>query len=155
VRGSRLVLLLASLGAPGLTGCTSVQLPSSPLSLLSTGSVKPPPPQDCDPGSRECVEQRSAKLRGMLGDRKNAWIDQPPANVADYANGTRLFAYRMQRAKLSCHQLATGFAEVSRVAVAYSAAVAGVVPVQSERVRQLAGEVRGEIASEKRRRCKA
>jgi hypothetical protein len=120
------------------------------MKWLTTGSIS----KDCDASTPECLEQRSAQLRSMLDDKSHAWVDQPPGPEG-YANGTRLFAYRIQRPKLTCRQLTTGIGELARAGEAYGKPVTGVPEPEIPRVRKLVLKVHGELGAEKRRRCRS
>jgi hypothetical protein len=130
-----------------LAGCTGFQLKLPDLSALTTGST------ECQEQSPECLQQRAAKLRAMTNDRTHAWVQQPEP-LAAYANGTRLFAYRMSKRKLKCEQLGRGVAELQQAGAAYGNPVGSVVLAQAARTKALIEEVRGELGAEMRRRCK-
>jgi hypothetical protein len=143
----RCALMLILLGAVvGLAGCSTLEVVIPALSPSGAGV-------ECEPSSPECVEKRTAKLRAMTRDKGHAWVAQPEP-VAGYANGTRLFAYRMTRTKLGCDDLARALGELRTARAAYGEAVAGVAPAQAERTRSLIVKVRGELGFEMNRRCK-
>lgn len=140
-------LMLALLGAVvGLAGCSTLEVVIPALSSSGAGA-------ECEPSSSECVEKRSARLRAMTRDKGYAWVAQPEP-AAGYANGTRLFAYRMTRAKLGCADLARALGELKNAGAAYGKPVAGVAPAQVKRTRSLIVRVRGELGFEMHRRCK-
>lgn len=93
-------------------------------------------------------------LQAMVKDPKRRWIAQPETPAA-YANGTRLFAYRALRARLSCLELSHAMHETEAAAKTFATPVSGVTPEQAARVRTLNAAVEGELRTERRRRCKA
>ncbi|NJO32209.1 MAG: hypothetical protein HC869_02895 [Rhodospirillales bacterium] len=108
---------------------------------------------DCDSADPACVQQRVAALRTLTGDRQHAWVAQAEP-LRGYSNGTRLFAYRITRSKLSCDNLARGLGELRQVRTAYAGAVPGLSPASLKRTRRLVVEVHGELAAERHRRCR-
>lgn len=108
---------------------------------------------ECDSATPACVQQRVATLRTMTSDRQHAWVRQTEP-LRSYTNGTRLFAYRITRSKLSCNNLAHGLGELRQVRAAYAGAVPGLALASLQRTRSLVVEVHGELTSEWRRRCR-
>ncbi|MBX9590420.1 MAG: hypothetical protein K2X43_14025 [Hyphomonadaceae bacterium] len=102
----------------------------------------------CVSGS-ECM----VRLKAMIDDPARTWIgqSQPPA---EYANGTRLFAYRALRSQLTCPQLNTALSEIAAAANTFRAQVPGVDAVQAKRIRVLNAEVERELQAEFTGRCK-
>ena len=92
------------------------------------------------------------RLKAMIENPNRDWIGQPQA-PAEYANGTRLFAYRALRAQLTCPQLASALGEVGAVPKMFSAAAAGVSAQQAKRVLALNAEVERELQAEFGGRC--
>ena len=142
-----LTLFLVSL-CIGLSGCSSFDMTLPNLSFLSIASVK------CDSSSPECLQKRAARLRKMTKDHAHAWV-RLVEPLEGYAAGTRLFAYRMTKTRLSCADLAHGFVELQRANAAYGNAVPGVRPAQAKRTKSLIVKARSELGSEMRRRCKS
>jgi len=99
---------------------------------------------------RECILILSALLR----DPKRGWIGQPQT-AAEYANGTRFFAYRALRRTLSCRQLHGASRDLTTADKRLSPPSAGVSAAQAVRaislLRAVASELRREIAG----RCSA
>lgn len=131
----------------GLSGCSSLDIIVPSLALSGGSAAK------CDSAVPACVAERVVTLRAMTSDRQHAWIRQiePPHG---YANGTRLFAYRIVRSKLSCDNLTHGLSELRQVRASYAVAVAGLTPAEIKRTKTLIVDVSGELASEWRRRCR-
>jgi len=102
----------------------------------------------CASGS-DCM----VRLKAMIDDPSRTWIGQaqPPA---EYANGTRLFAYRALRGQLRCPQLSTALSEIAAAATTFRAPVPGVAAVQAKRVLALNAEVQRELQAEFASRCK-
>lgn len=117
----------------------------------------PPAPQGlaCVDDSRQCVEQRMAALKGMMGDKDRRWIREPATPQA-YASGVRLFAFKGRKKELTCEELAIGKREAEAgPGVLRSKGATGLTPAQVSRGTMLSGEVSKELAVEMRRRCKA
>ena len=93
-------------------------------------------------------------LQAMVKDPNRRWVTQPEAPAA-YANGTRLFAYRALRSRLSCLELSHAMHETEAAAKTFATPVPGVTPEQAARVRTLNAAVEGELRAERKRRCKA
>jgi hypothetical protein len=92
------------------------------------------------------------RLKALVEDPQRRWIGNPQP-AAEYAEGVRLFAYRVLRTQLSCEELALGLAEIDAAAAAYRRPVPGVTPDQARRVRVLSGEVAKELKAERASRC--
>lgn len=82
----------------------------------------------------------------MVGDPKRDWIGRPQS-PDDYANGTRLFAYRALRKKLTCKELKGAMEDTKAAAVLLQSP-------HHERARALTTTVARELKSEQDRRCK-
>ena len=82
-----------------------------------------------------------------------AWIGQPQKAI-EYANGTRLFAYRALRPQLTCEQLVAATADTQRAKRAFRAPVSGVTAKLAKRVVALSAEVERELQTEAEKRCK-
>jgi hypothetical protein len=102
----------------------------------------------CATGS-DCM----VRLKAMIDDPSRSWIGkaQPPV---EYANGTRLFAYRALRAQLTCPQLTTAQGEIAAAAVTFGAPVQGISAAQAKRVLALNADVARELRAEFAGRCK-
>jgi len=98
--------------------------------------------------------QCTASLQALISDPKRSWIGQfqPPA---EYANGTRLFAYRALSGQLSCRELSQALSEIGWAEKVFRAPVAGVTTAQAGRVLALNSEVEKELRAEVSRRCPA
>ena len=90
----------------------------------------------------------------MVDSPKRGWVGQQQAPAA-YADGTRLFAYRALRTKLSCRELSAAITEVKATSKSLAGEVPGVTPDQISRTRSLSGQVEGELSKERGVRCKA
>ncbi len=98
----------------------------------------------------ECL----ARLKALVEDPTRSWIGQPHSPV-EYANGTRLFAYRALRTRLTCDELVRALDDIAAAARTFRAPVPGVTPDRVERVRALNAEVEAELRSERAVRCRA
>jgi hypothetical protein len=118
-------------------------------------SIKPTTkaPTSHEAGSCATAEQCALLLRLMVDDPTRGWMSERPS-PAVYANGTRLFAYRALRAKLSCSELALALEETREAAKSFSTAPGGVESNQVMRVRAMSIQVASELQSERDVRCK-
>jgi len=136
--------IAAALGgvAPAVTACSGLDNDRAGLS--------------CIDDSPDCVGQRQATLKSMLGDQDRKWVREPTTAQA-HASGVRLFAFRSQKKELSCEQLAVGRREADSVPKALKGPEGkSMSPAQVSRTNMLAAEVGRELAAEMRaRRCKA
>lgn len=90
----------------------------------------------------------------MVESPQRGWVGQQQAPSA-YADGTRLFAYRALRTKLSCRELSAALNEVRAASKSLAGDVPGVSADQISRTRTLNSQVEGELAKERGVRCKA
>jgi len=125
-----------------LSGCTS----SGEFSLFTanddneTASLAGPTESTC-----QTPQQCAVQLRVLVDDPKRDWIGQPQS-ADGYADGTRLFAYRVLRKKLTC-------GELKRAVDDTTAATALLQPAHYEKVRSLATAVSRELRAEHGKRC--
>jgi len=141
---------------PAVTSPAPKQAPAKMAVVLPPPSAQPPravtpkraavPP--CATGSA-CM----GRLKAMIDDPSRGWIGKPQS-PAEYANGTRLFAYRALRGQLTCPQLGTALNEVAVTANTYRAPVQGVSAAQAKRVLALNTDVERELRAEIAARCK-
>jgi len=87
-------------------------------------------------GDQECLD----RLKALLEDRERKWIGQPQS-PKDHADGTRQFAYRALRGRLTCNELTLAMDEIAKAIRAFAAPVAGVASDQVARVWALDGQV--------------
>ena len=106
-----------------------------------------------EPGACGNADQCALLLRLMADDPTRSWIAQRPAPVI-YANGTRLFAYRALRGKLSCRELTVGLDETQALASSLDGGIRGLTLDQVTRVRALNSQVDGELRAEHSERCR-
>ena len=149
--------------------------PSAPPSLaLSPPKVEPPPPatkpvsptppptppkplaeSDLTAGSLRCGGGLDcvAVLRAMIDDPKQSWMLRAPT-PAEFANGTRLFAYRALKSTLECSKLRFANAELDWAIDTFSSnRLDGVDAAHRARVAALAEAVHAEIEDEIKKRC--
>ena len=105
------------------------------------GTESAPPEADSCPTPEKCATQ----LKMLVSDPVRNWVGQPQSADA-YANGTRLFAYRALKKKLSCEEL-------RRALVETEAAGPSLQGPRYEAARKLMSDVRRELGAEKVRRC--
>jgi hypothetical protein len=93
-----------------------------------------------------------ARLKALIADPERRWIKEPAPSV-EYANGTRLFAYRALRSKLSCAEITLALNEIDAAESAFRSPVAGVSATQASRVLSLGADVGQELRAEFKSRC--
>jgi len=93
-----------------------------------------------------------AVLRAMIDDPRQSWMMRAPT-PAEFANGTRLFAYRALRKTLDCGKLRFAGAELQWAIDTFGRDVEGMDGPHRARVSALAAEVRGELEAEIKQRC--
>jgi hypothetical protein len=99
---------------------------------------------------RDCV----VMLAALIGDPKRRWIGQPQT-AAEYANGTRFFAYRALRSRLSCRELKRAMADINLADTRLQAPASGLSPAQAASALSLSTAVAGELRNEAAGRCRA
>jgi len=92
-------------------------------------------------------------LKTMIESPDRGWIGKRQSPEA-YANGTRLFAYRALRTRLTCSELALAVEEVRAASKLLGGSVSGMTPDQLSRTRALGVQVEGELARERAGRCR-
>lgn len=145
-----------------LAGCAASSNPdaSGPPGLLDKLLATTTPAPDNAPAHTAEHEncgtpaQCRVALKKMVDSPKRGWVGQQQAPAA-YTDGTRLFAYRALRTKLSCRELSAAITEVKATSKSLAGEVPGVKPDQASRTRALIGQVEGELAKERGVRCKA
>jgi hypothetical protein len=137
--------LLALLASLGLGACSA---------NVSGPEVVATPQYGCIDDSKQCIDQRQAQLRALQADRGKAWVRQP-ASIGSYASGVRLFAFKTEKQKLSCEELAIGRREADQAPGALRSTQAAVIqPGIRNRSLMLADEVGKELSREAQRRCR-
>ena len=148
--------------------------PTAPSLALSPPKVAPPPPVakpvsptpvpappkplaegDLAAGSMRCGAGLDcvAVLRAMIDDPKQSWMLRAPTPV-EFANGTRLFAYRALKTTLDCGKLRFANAELDWAIDTFSTnRLDGVDAAHRARVAALAEAVHAEIEGEIKKRC--
>jgi hypothetical protein len=108
----------------------------------------------CVDDSKQCIEQRSAALKSIMGDGERKWVKEPATPEA-YASGVRLFAFKERKKALTCEELAIGRREAEAAAVVLRGpAGARLTPAQVSRGVLLGSEVSRDLAAELKRRCR-
>lgn len=109
----------------------------------------------CLDDSRECIADRSARLKAMSADPSRRWVREP-ATADAYASGVRLFAFRTKKRELTCEELSIGRREADAAgAVVRGPQGTGLSPAQISRAAMLGQEVSRELTTEMKRRCRA
>ncbi len=102
---------------------------------------------NCGPAA-DCL----AVLRAMIADPTQSWMVRAPT-PEEFANGTRLFAYRALKSTLECGKLRFANAELDWAIDTFKSGADSVEAVHRARVAALAEAVRGELAAEIKKRC--
>lgn len=141
---------------PAVTTPAPKQAPAKMALVLPPPSAQPPravtPKRAAVPpcaSNSECM----VRLKAMIDDPSRGWIGKPQS-PAEYANGTRLFAYRALHSQLTCPQLTTALNEIAIAANNYRVPVQGVSAAQAKRVLALNTDVERELRAEIAGRCK-
>jgi hypothetical protein len=107
----------------------------------------------CVDDSKACIDQRQAALRALQNDKTRSWVRQP-ANAASYATGVRMFAFKTEKARLTCDELGAGRREADGApGMLRSSQARGLTPAQVSRGMMFATEVGKELDRERQRRC--
>jgi hypothetical protein len=107
----------------------------------------------CVDDSKACIDQRQASLRTLQSDRSRGWVRQP-ASVNSYATGVRMFAFKTEKTRLTCDELAVGRREAEGApGVLRSSQAQGLGPATVSRSLMFAHEVGRELDREQQRRC--
>src|SRR5262245_32813803 len=122
-----------------LAGCSG-QDGEIPFTLIGE-----PKPAVADPDVCDTAQDCAVRVRNLVKSPNRDWIGVPQS-ADGYSNGTRLFAYRTLRKKLTCGELQLALEDTK-------AAMSTLEKASYERARALAGEVRGELATEQGKRC--
>ena len=142
---------------------------SPPTLAISPPKAEPPPPaaQPAAPvpppaQPRALVESDLANcgqgvdclavLQTMIADPTQSWMVRAPT-PEEFANGTRLFAYRALKSTLECGKLRFASAELDWAIDTFHGSPEGVDVAHRARVAALAEDVHGELQDEIKRRC--
>lgn len=141
---------------PAVTTPAPKQAPAKMAVVLPPLRPQPPRaaiPKRADAPSCATGSECMVRLKAMIDDQSRDWIGKPQS-PAEYANGTRLFAYRALHSQLTCPQLSSALNEVATAANTYRKPVQGVSAVQAKRVVTLNADVERELRTEITGRCK-
>jgi hypothetical protein len=146
-----------------LAGCAANQT-STPTLLDKLLATSVSAPEEAAPAAQAApavqkegcgtAPQCKAALKKLVDSPKRGWVGQQQAPAA-YTDGTRLFAYRALRGKLTCEELTLALAEVRAASKSLAGEVPGASPEQISRTRALSSQVEGELSKERGARCKS
>ena len=122
-----------------LAGC------AGPVDEVPFTLIGQPKPAVADPEVCDTAQDCAVRLRNLVKNANRDWIGVPQS-ADGYSNGTRLFAYRALRRKLTCGELQLAIEDTK-------AATLTLEKASYARARALAGEVMRELATEQGRRC--
>lgn len=153
--------LLAGLLLAGCAAAGNQDSPSTPGLLDKLLGATTPAPEPVAPAPAPALQKEScgtpaqcrSALKKLVDNPKRVWIGQQQSPGA-YIDGTRLFAYRALRAKLSCRELNLALTETRSVSKSLSGEVPGASADQISRTRALNSEVESELSRERGVRCK-
>jgi hypothetical protein len=95
-----------------------------------------------------CMNQ----LKRMVDGTNRTWIGRPEP-PQQFADGTRLFAYRALRPSLSCRELSLALTEIDTSSKKVLDPASAISSERAQRVAALASDVSGELSSEHAARC--
>jgi len=101
----------------------------------------------CSAGG-SCMDQ----LKRMVDGTNRTWIGRPEP-PQQFADGTRLFAYRALRPNLTCRELSLALAEIDTSSKKVLDPASAVSSERAQRVAVLATDVAGELSTEQAARC--
>jgi hypothetical protein len=129
-----------------LSGCATPNGLPNALSLF--GGADPPEKATANAEPATCATPQAcaAELKKLVSDPRRDWIGRPQSADA-YASGTRLFAYRALRKKLSCRELKGAFEDASAAATLMQSP-------RHDQARALTTTVAHELKIERDRRCR-
>src|SRR5262245_17550114 len=93
-------------------------------------------------------------LSALINDPRRRWVGQPQT-AAEYANGTRFFAYRALRRRLNCRELGAATRDLTLAAGRLRTPGSGVSTAQAANALALSTAVGAELESELAGRCRA
>jgi len=137
------------LGEPTVVSTVATTVAASPPVKPRAGASPPRQAAACKTDN-DCV----VILAALINDPKRRWIGQPQT-AAEYANGTRFFAYRALRTRLSCREVNRAIADTKLAASRLLAPALGVSAAQAASALSLSTAVRTELRSEIAGRCRA
>jgi len=133
--------------APTTLAMTKVS--AAPAPRVQGYVVRPQTATSCK-SDAECVVILSA----LINDPLRSWIGQPQS-ATEYANGTRFFAYRALRNRLSCRELRLASRDLKTAIANLSAPASGVPAAQAANALSLSSAVGAELSRELSTRCRA
>ena len=156
----RLLVLVASLFSTTVGGCALFE----PEPITAAAPVREPARQAVRTWKAQpivqttagpCVEGADcvARLKRLVTASDRSWIGQPE-KPASFADGTRLFAYRALRPKLTCRELALAEADVKTSTALMRQSASNVPSGLAQKTAALAGEVAAELGREREDRCR-
>lgn len=110
-------------------------------------AARPANPLICPDGS-DCL----AELKNLVNGADRSWVGQPEP-PQKFANGTRLFAYRALRPKLSCRELNLALTEIDVAARLALNPGSTLNADRAEKIALLAADVTQELSDEQQGRC--
>jgi hypothetical protein len=124
-----------------LAGCASEQ-GGVPFASLLAGE---PAPLATAPDTCATLRDCSERLKSLVKNPNREWIGVPQS-ADEYSDGTRLFAYRALRKKLTCGELKLAVEDTK-------VALSTLEKPPHERAHILAGEVSRALIAEQAKRC--
>jgi hypothetical protein len=135
--------------APSVVQAAATKVYAAPIGKPQAAAAQAQTVAACTSDS-DCV----VILAALINDPKRRWLGQPQT-AAEYANGTRFFAYRALRTRLSCRELKRAVGDTKVAAARLQAPALGVSAAQAASALSLAAAVAAELNSEVAARCRA
>src|SRR5262245_55957663 len=133
-----------------------VQAAATKVYAAPAGKPNAPIASGSPQGAASCQTDRDCvvMLAALIKDPKRRWLGQPQT-AAEYANGTRFFAYRALRARLSCRELKRAVDDTKTAAARLQAPASGLSAAQAASTLSLSTAVGIELNNEIAGRCRA
>ena len=137
------------------TPLVSLQTAPSVVEVTASKPSKPaaPPRQSSEAlascgGDTDCART----LAALINDPKRGWLSEPQS-AAEYANGTRFFAYRALRQTLTCRELILASQDLTTAAARLRAPDSPVSAARAASALSLSTAVASELRNEITDRC--
>lgn len=145
-RGRAIGIMTATAAGLLLSACSGAVIETEASAPVSFG---------CIDDSKQCIDQRQSTLKSLLADKSRKWVKEP-ATTGAYASGVRLWAFNVEKPRLSCEELAIGRREAANAPGALRGPSGQGLPTAVvARSVIFADEVGKKLGQEAQRRCKA
>jgi hypothetical protein len=142
------VVTVSAAPAPAVTKVSTVAVPRPASSAPAGAKARVDGSMNGCGGDSACL----TRLKALVEDPNRKWVGVPQLPL-EHADGTRQFAYRALRSKLSCKELAAAIDEIIAATKVFNTAVPGVTPTKAAQVRALNAQIEAELRAERAGRC--